>query len=1180
MRKNNYKKSESDFKQIIIAAIISILLILVCFYFIAIPRIINIDKYRLLITKETYKALKLPMEIGKSKARMTWNFGIKIYSDNIVVKHFDNTPYLSTGPIEVEISILYIFKNQIRVRKINVKNAQIDLKKLPNGKFDIEELISPETKKQVKYKTIFHDTNIKVKNYKIIFTDKSISPSPQYFISGKNFKISDFDPKEFIKVDVDGEIHTRNRPNTTFDVRYLAELPLDTKNILKNQFSINGTVENFYPDMYSKYLQAFSGEFSSMSGGGSGVVLINLSRKESDIDEIYFKGNVRDFSLYKTEGKNSPIFKGLTNVSVLIQQKNKNIMIKDLTFNNKDIDVRVSGNIDRIHKNPELNLNLTSDNTKIESVLNLLPEDNIHYNNILRKIKKYRLKGFLSTNLNIKGEKNNPKLFGALELNKFSLSNKSKIIPNANARIIFNDKIYNIVSYISIGKNENLSILGNFYDNKDKINLNIVSNIIKWSSAQRVIAALGEITNSKVDSIRKSKVAGKGSLSINISEKINNPEIKGYLNFMNTKIKSSLLPETISDLNGQVRLKDKNIIFSNLKAKISQSSVELNGILSQNKHRNQPINLTVKAKVSSNDIKKYVKKVPLEAKGNFPLIATVNGNTNNWKLQGHMYFDKGDFINFKQDVGLPIDKARILNFKVSGNRKKIKIDDVELLAANDQSTTTLTAASLQTFSPLISAKGLVYDLPSKKFLLAGFSLNVTNPMNIQMLNPMLADESEASQEPQEPQEPFFDGGTFTSRMQFTGAAAPTVPVGDIVLKNITIPSKKLVINFAVFNLTADKIILTDSDIILADSPIKITATADKDLKLPFTINKINISSPDLNFDKISDALKQKNDKQNDSSPVIIQEGNIQAQKFEAGKLDGTNLNTDFGLNKDDTIELKNLVFDGEGGSATGDIKYNIVKKDLEGVLITKNMSADDVASTFWNLHDEVFGSLSSKSEFKTQGTSKQEILKNTDGKLEFTIKDGHLVRLGSIEYLLLSANTLLSGIGNLDLNKIIDLVAKEKTGYFKTLGGTITMDDGILYTDNVKSQGKNLSLHIKGSLRMSDNYADVVILGRIRKRTAGKLGPLGNVSINELIGDIPIAGFLPGAPDNEGVIDFLPLLDKIPVLDIGGRFARGRYRFFMVRIVGNLYDKSSVQTFRWITGKELRKYRKSQKNKA
>lgn len=120
MDKYKHKRSGFNFKQKKLVAIVSILLIFVCFYFLAIPRIINIEKYRILIINETYKALKLPMEIGNSWATMTWNFGIKIHSDNIVVKHFDNTAYLATGPIDVEISLPYIFKKQIRVRNINV----------------------------------------------------------------------------------------------------------------------------------------------------------------------------------------------------------------------------------------------------------------------------------------------------------------------------------------------------------------------------------------------------------------------------------------------------------------------------------------------------------------------------------------------------------------------------------------------------------------------------------------------------------------------------------------------------------------------------------------------------------------------------------------------------------------------------------------------------------------------------------------------------------------------------------------------------------------------------------------------------------------------------------------------------------------------------------------------------
>lgn len=1168
-----HKKLHFNLRQKTFTAIVGILLVFVCFYFLAIPRIINIEKYRILIIRETYKALKLPMEIGNSWATMTWNLGIKIHSDSIVVKHFDNTAYLSTGPIDVEISALYIFKNQIRVRKINVQNAAIDLKRLPSGKFDIEELISPKTKKQVKYKTIFHNSNININNYKIIFTDKFITPSPQYFISGNKFIISDFDPNKFIKVDADGKIYSQNRPSTLFNLSYLAALPLNTKNILKNQLSINGQVKNLYPDMYSKYLQAFTKEYSYMTGGGNGDIIINLSRKESDIDEIYFKGTVHDFSLYKREGKDSPAFPGSTNVSFLVQQKSKDIMIKDFTFKNKDIDTEVKGTIIRAYSSkPNLNLNLISDNTKIEPILKLFPKQSKHYNNILTKLKKYRLKGIISANLNIKGAPKDSHLFGALQLNNFSLSNKSKIIQNANARVNFNDKTYNVTAHALIDRNEYINVSGIISTKDNKIDINILSNTIKWSSAQRLISAFSDITNSKPATIKKSHVAGKGNININVRGDIKNPDVKGYLNFLNTKVKSSQLPILITNLNGQVKLNKKNIIFNDLSAKISQSNISLNGTLSQNNRNNQHINLNIKAKINSQDIKSYIKShvtIPIEAKGTFPLVASINGSTGNWRLKGQMYFDKGDYINLKQDIGLPLDKARILNFKVSGNKKKIQLDNIELLAAGNQVAQFSSVISQTTnLSPLLIASGIVYDIPSKSFLYNNLKLDITSPINVQMLNPMLATE---------PEEPFFGGGNFTAKMQFTGAAAPLDSKGDITLKNITIPSKKLTINFATFNLTADKIVLTDSDIVIADSQFKINATAEKDFKLPLTINKIEIISPDLNFDNIANAFKQNKDKQESTLPIVIQDGNIQTQKFTTGKLTGTDLTSGFSLNEDEVFELKKLSFNAEDGTASGDIKYNIKSKDLEGDFNTKNMHANELATTFMNLPDEIYGNVDSNSEFKTNGTTKQEIMKNTDGKIEFKIKDGHLVRLGSLEHLLLSANTILAGIGNLDLNKITNLIAPEKTGYFKTLEGTITMDDGVLYTDNTKSKGKNLSLHLKGSLRMSDDYADMVILGRIRRRTAGKLGPLGNVSINKLIGDIPIAGFLPGMPGNGGLIDYIPLVDKIPVLDIGGRLARGRYRFFIVRIVGNLYDKSSVRSFRWITGKELRKYKKSKR---
>lgn len=357
----------------------------------------------------------------------------------------------------------------------------------------------------------------------------------------------------------------------------------------------------------------------------------------------------------------------------------------------------------------------------------------------------------------------------------------------------------------------------------------------------------------------------------------------------------------------------------------------------------------------------------------------------------------------------------------------------------------------------------------------------------------------------------------------------------------------------------------------------ISARCEKKFSLPITLNTLDIASNNINFINISEAVEKidikSSGQKSDNFPVIIQDGHLLAQRFVIDKLDASNLSSDFNLNSDGIFDLSRYAFYLDKGNATGDMSYDIKSTELKGKITTNSMDANALATTFMNIHDEVYGRLDSKSEFSTSGKGLKEMTANANGKCEFEIRDGRLVRLGSLEYLLMAGNTLLSGLGNLSLNKIVNLIIPEKTGSFKVLKGTITAKGGTLYTDDLKSIGKNLSLHLRGSLRMSDDYADMTIFGKLRRRVSGKLGPLGSLSINNLITDIPGIGFIPGEPKEGGIIDFVPFINQIPGLGIGGRLAQRRYRLFVVRIVGNLYDPKSVRSFRWITRKESRRKR-------
>lgn len=1154
-------------KQTVAIAILALLIFIVYFYFQIIPRIINIDKYRRLVVTQTAKNLNAPVEIGESSATMTWNMGIIVHSEYIIIKYFNNAKHINAGPIDVEISLPYIFKHQIRVRRVSIQNPDIVIKRISRSKFDIENLIFAKTKKRIKYKTIFKDTNIILNNYKILLVDQYITPNSSFLISGNNLKISDFDPKQKIKVNAIGKIYSGNRPATTFDIVHYSNFPFNA-DILKNNIALKGEIKNIYPDMYFSYLNKVAPYYTSFSGIADSDINIGINKRESKTDEILINNRIRDFSVKNIMDNSKTVFKGVTKINISSTIKSKNININEASIKNKDINIILKGRINTKTKHkPQSDLNLTANNSKIESTAIFLPQKNKITSRILEKIKEYKIKGILSAKLNITGNIKDPRIFGYLNYKNLSLTEKSKIVRKSYGSIKFNDKLYHINTYTLIHPGTYIRAFGNIAPKNHRINLSIMTNKMEWKSALKLFVALSDIADFKPNIDKIASISGSGKVNLNISGNIKKPDLKGYLSFIKTNITYPGLPLPLKNLNGEIGLQKQNIDFNNLKAVIAKSHINIDGYIVKDQQNFKKINLHIGGKIHSTDLKKYIlrSKVPIEAKGTFPMIVSIKGNSNNWKLLGQIVFNRREYISLKQDLGLPLDKVRILSIKALGNKRKISIKNIELSAGdNAVSATKFINPDKIGFAPIIIAKNILYDIRSKHFSLNDLSLNIVNPLNVQAISGAAAPIQE---------EPFCTSGNFTGQINSLGDISSPKANGNIVLKNIVIPSMNITINYAYLNLTPTNITLNDSDILFAGTEFKITGTAEKNFKLPITINKINISTQHFDSEEMGKTLKNQSNN-NINLPFVIQEGQLQADEFVLGKLKGNDFSSAFTLNADKLFTLSDFTFSSEGGNASGTLTYNLNNKEFAGIFKTKNMIANDLATTFMNLPNEIYGNVDSTSEFKTEGSNPKDLLKNIDGKTDFKITDGHLVRLGSLEYLLLAANTLLSGIGNISLNKIVNLITHEKTGYFKVLEGTVTAKDGVLHTDNIKSKGKNLSLLLKGSLRMSDDYADMLIFGRLRRHVSGKLGPLGSLSINSFISDIPIAGFLPGSPENAGLLDIIPLINQVPVLGIGGRLAQRRYRLFVVRIVGNLYDPSSVRSFRWIK----RKYYNTKRN--
>jgi hypothetical protein len=216
-----------------------------------------------------------------------------------------------------------------------------------------------------------------------------------------------------------------------------------------------------------------------------------------------------------------------------------------------------------------------------------------------------------------------------------------------------------------------------------------------------------------------------------------------------------------------------------------------------------------------------------------------------------------------------------------------------------------------------------------------------------------------------------------------------------------------------------------------------------------------------------------------------------------------------------------------------------------------------------NVTNQVFGDLNGTVRFTTFGKTDEEMQRNANGTVRLRITDGRLPAIARVETLLATANVIRGGVLGLNLNNLLRSLTIYDTNYFAELSGDLLVANGVLHTENLVSDGTNLDLFIQGNLTLDDGDANMLVNGQMSQDVAGRLGVLGQLSLNRLLRLIPGIGNL--GKNQPGIISYIPGIGYVPGL--GG--PAGDASYFQVRLMGQLDDPAAVRDFRWIRPSEL-----------
>ena len=213
-----------------------------------------------------------------------------------------------------------------------------------------------------------------------------------------------------------------------------------------------------------------------------------------------------------------------------------------------------------------------------------------------------------------------------------------------------------------------------------------------------------------------------------------------------------------------------------------------------------------------------------------------------------------------------------------------------------------------------------------------------------------------------------------------------------------------------------------------------------------------------------------------------------------------------------------------------------------------------MAEALFDLQGQIYGLASGDINLACNGKTHESCFKTLSGEGYFSVDDGRMPKLGSLEYLLKAGNLLKGGITGLSINSLIDLITPLKTGDFDSISGDFHIKDGIAQKINIYSDGKDLNMYMTGSYNFVNSIADLTVYGSLTKNITTVFGKVKNASLNTLF------NLIPGINNSDETLLLQEGVSKIPNITNASKI----YRIFRADIYGDINGEGYVRSFKWV----------------
>ena len=853
---------------------------------------------------------------------------------------------------------------------------------------------------------------------------------------------------------------------------------------------------------------------------------LSLAEFAEQVENLDFHSEVMaDLKIYNNFNNELQIsgYVNLDNISVL-DKENKNpksfiyltflgnkIGILSNIYATQDKKIYAQGVINN-SKKPEIDLKVKTDEIKLSDLYQKLK--------LFVDCSKYKVidkvDGTMLADFTVKGDLNKLKSSGFMKVNNAAIKAGNLNINNINSDIDFSNNIISVKNAVGYVNSSPIVVKGKF----DKIlDMQVLMSKVPLGhllpdtfGIEKGIISLDATLSGKPENItHKENVQienfkaskDKNTITFDSLKVDTNIDNVAYISNIIIKpeltenIKLPLMKIIINDNN--LRIPETNIFMPNSKI---QAKAEVTDYNSQN----FLFSSSFSGFINSKDLSGISKVSNI-----YPVKLNISGSKDIQNFEGQIQIIKAMLLN----------EPSLINLSAKLENNTLKIDDLSLSAFNGNFNNNL-KQNLKN-SKKIVITGNIENLKEPVF--KNIRIFIPQPVNLN-INDIIA----------QLKCDIFINGDYKK---------PEI-VGQLSAQNLIVQYIQLVAN----NITADfnkNIAVINAPVIkLGDMSAGLNTTVSTDFSKELLVKNINIKSKYLNTDTI---LMYK-DKFLSAVPVNISDGKLYAERLSAtlygSPLYTSAFNADFSVNNN-TINISNLSAEIYNGKLGGNIVYNLKDEQYSSNIQGREVSAAPIFDIIAAKKDTVSGVMDFDTSLNGNILSKNSL----NGNVKFIARNGHMGTLGKLEHLLYAQNVIADNMLRTSLSVVTKAITLKDTGLFKYLKGDIELKNGIANIKMLQSQGPLMALFIKGQYNPSNDYAKLVVLGRLSDEIINGLGSFGEFSLNKLM------IMLTGEDNKQNIkVEDIEQLPQLPMKNT---------KEFRTIINGTLEKPSSVILFNWIS---------------